>query len=48
MNAYLYFCWICVAAALGLIFACAVDYSIESAKHGKHEMPRWDGKRGAK
>lgn len=48
MNAYLYFCWICGAVALGLIFACAVDYRIESAKHGKHEMPRWDEKRGAK
>ena len=45
MNAYLYFCWICVAIALGVILACAVDYCIESSRHGKHELRR---KRGAK
>jgi hypothetical protein len=52
MNAYLYFCAVCGAVAVGMIFAAAVDFCIENGghmgwrrKHGKHEIARQPGKR---
>ena len=43
MNVYLYFCAVCGAIAVGLLFAAIVDYFMEKSKcHGKHEQ------RGAK
>lgn len=52
MNAYLYFCAVCGAVAIGMIFAAAVDFCMENGghldlrrKHGKHEIARKPGKR---
>ena len=48
MNVYLYFCAMCAAVAVGMIFAAAVDFCIENGgrmgwgrKHGKHEINKY-------
>lgn len=37
MNAYLDFCAVCGAVALGLIFGCAVQFFMDRGYRGRHE-----------